>query len=88
MRQLFALARDPNPEEILKALEDVGKTRVKTRTKEPTGRTLKQTKKIRSIQREYARLTITKSPQRAKNMLVKKHKLKLSTIETYLKTHS
>ena len=81
--------RDAEPDDILKALETIANTRDKdtTKPKANDGMTLKQKNKIRSIQREYARLTKTKTPQRAKNMLVKKHDLKLSTIETYLKTH-
>ena len=78
--------KDAEPDDILKSLETIGSSRVKATTKPPTGMTLNQKNKIRSIQREYARLTKTKTPQRAKNMLVKKHDLKLSTIETYLKT--
>ena len=80
--------KDAEPDDILKSLETIGSSRVKATTKPKTGRTTEQTKTIRSIQREYVRLTKTKTPQRAKNMLVKKHDLKLSTIETYLKTHS
>ena len=76
------------PNDILKSLETIVNSRDKKITKPKTGRTTEQTKTIRSIQREYVRLTKTKTPQRAKNMLVKKHDLKLSTIETYLKTHS
>ena len=81
--------KDAEPDDILKALETIANTRNKdtTKPKANDGMTLKQKNKIRSIQREYARLTKTKTPQRAKNMLVKKHDLKLSTIETYLKTH-
>ena len=81
--------KNADPDDILKALETIANTRDKdtTKPKANDGMTLKQKNKIRSIQREYARLTKTKTPQRAKNMLVKKHDLKLSTIETYLKTH-
>ena len=78
--------KNADPDDILKSLETIGSSRVKATTKPKTGRTTEQTKTIRSIQREYVRLTKTKTPQRAKNMLVKKHDLKLSTIETYLKT--
>jgi len=78
--------KNADPDDILKSLETIGSSRVKATTKPPTGMTLNQKNTIRSIQREYARLTKTKTPRRAKNMLVKKHGLKLSTIETYLKT--
>ena len=78
--------KDAEPDDILKSLETIGSSRVKATTKPPTGMTLNQKNKIRSIQREYARLTKTKTPQRAKNMLVKKYGLKLTTIEKYLKT--
>ena len=80
--------KNDDPNDILKSLETIVNSRDKKITKPKTGRTTEQTKTIRSIQREYARLTKTKTPQRAKNMLMKKHGLKLSTIETYLKTHS
>ena len=80
--------KNDDPNDILKSLETIVNSRDKKITKPKTGRTTEQTKTIRSIQREYVRLTKTKTPQRAKNMLVKKHDLKLSTIETYLKTHS
>ena len=78
--------KDAEPDDILKSLETIGSSRVKATTKPPTGMTLNHKNKIRSIQREYARLTKTKTPQRAKNMLVKKYGLKLTTIEKYLKT--
>ena len=48
------------------------------------GMTLKQKKKIRSIQLEYYRLCKTKTPQTAKNMIMKKYDIKPKSLKSYL----
>jgi len=65
-------------------VEDVKK--VKKKTKPITGRTQRTTNTILKIQKEYNELVHMKGlqPRKAKELLAKKFKLKVSTINTYL----
>ena len=80
--------KDTNVEDVLKALEIVGKSRVKDDTKPKTGHytgaSFKQAQKFISISKSYEKLKETKTPTRAKNILMKKYNISLSTLTRYI----
>jgi len=79
--------KNADPDDILKALETIGSSRDKdtTKPKANDGMTLKQKKRIDSIQKEYYRLEKHKTPQTAKNMVCRKYGITPKTLKSYLK---
>ena len=78
--------KNADPDDILKALETIGSSRDKdtTKPKANDGMTLKQKKRIDSIQKEYYRLEKHKTPQTARNMVCRKYDIKPKTLKSYL----
>ena len=80
--------KNADVEDVLKALEIVGKSRVKDDTKPKTGHytgaSFKQAQKFISISKSYEKLKETKTPTRAKNILMKKYNISLSTLTRYI----